>query len=115
MILAHPQNYHCHTKYAEVLYTIGGYDNYKLARKYFAASYELNQESNARALYGLIAVSSFQYLAFANMCYVQRAPLLCSTLNKARMTKRTWLSLNSLSTSYSSCTKVPFVCTFITN
>ncbi len=32
-MLAFPENYHFYTKYAEVLYTIGGLENIKLAKK----------------------------------------------------------------------------------
>jgi hypothetical protein len=35
-------------KYAEILYTIGGIDNYRTARKYFAQSVELNPNQNLR-------------------------------------------------------------------
>jgi len=54
LILSAPQNYHLFTRYAEILYTIGGYDNFKLARKNFAHSLELQETGNLRALYGLL-------------------------------------------------------------
>lgn len=44
-------------KLAEVLYTQGGYDNYKMARKYYAHALELNPD-NLRALYGLLMVGN---------------------------------------------------------
>jgi len=56
LILSAPQNYHFSTKYAEILFTIGGYDNLKLSRKYFSNSLELNS-TNLRALYGLFICS----------------------------------------------------------
>ena len=37
-------------KYAEILYTIGGIDNYRTARKYFAQSVELNPNQNLRQI-----------------------------------------------------------------
>jgi len=63
LILAFPQNYHFFSKYAEILYTTGGYENYKLSRKNFAYSFELNPTPcNLRALFGIcmaaIAVAS---------------------------------------------------------
>jgi len=62
LLLATPGNYHLHSKYAEILYTSGGYDNLRLARKYFAHSLEMNDTNNVRSLYGLvmtcIAISS---------------------------------------------------------
>lgn len=43
-------------KYAEVLYSLGGADNLRLARKYFAQSVQLNPVvANLRAVYGLWA------------------------------------------------------------
>jgi len=53
LILSFPQTYQYYYKYAEILYTIGGFDNFKMARKYFAYVLELN-ESHLRALYGVI-------------------------------------------------------------
>jgi len=62
LLLATPGNYHLHSKYAEIVYTLGGYDNLRLSRKYFAHSLEMNDTNNVRALYGLlmtcIAISS---------------------------------------------------------
>jgi len=54
LILSSPQNYHLYTRYGEILYTIGGYESLKLARKNFAYSLELQDTSNLRALYGLV-------------------------------------------------------------
>jgi tetratricopeptide (TPR) repeat protein len=54
LILAHPASHAHFTKYAEVLYTMGGVENFKLAKKYFAHSLELN-DNNTRALWGLCA------------------------------------------------------------
>jgi len=55
LILAAPQNFLLYLKYAEILYTLGGLENFKLARKYFAYSYELNDKTNVRALWGISA------------------------------------------------------------
>jgi len=52
LILISPYNYHIYETYAEILYSCGGIDNYRLARKYFAYSLELNQNS-FRSLFGL--------------------------------------------------------------
>jgi len=55
LILSFPQNFHFFIKYGEILYTIGGYDNFKNARKNFAYAFELSPaSSNIRALYGLL-------------------------------------------------------------
>jgi tetratricopeptide (TPR) repeat protein len=54
VILSSSQNYHLYSRYGEILYTLGGYDNLKLARKYFCYSLELYQKSNLRALYGIL-------------------------------------------------------------
>jgi len=55
LILTAPQNYLFYLKYAEILYTIGGVENYKTAKKYFAHSLELNDKTNARSLWGICA------------------------------------------------------------
>jgi len=60
LILAYPMSHAHHTRYAELLYTMGGAENFKLARKYFAHSLELNSASNARALWGLSATTLAQ-------------------------------------------------------
>jgi len=54
LLLATPANHQLHSRYAEVIYSIGGYDQFRLARKYFARSLELSENSNLRALYGLL-------------------------------------------------------------
>jgi hypothetical protein len=41
------------TGYAELLYTIGVIDNYRMARKYYSAAIELSGGQNLRALYGV--------------------------------------------------------------
>ncbi|KAL6073887.1 ER membrane complex subunit 2 [Balamuthia mandrillaris] len=54
LILADPFNYHFHNRYAEILFTLG---DHVTARKYFAQSLELNNENNARAMFGLCICS----------------------------------------------------------
>jgi len=54
LILIAPQNHHFHIRYAEILYSLGGYDNLKLARKYFAKALELSDCDSNRALYGIL-------------------------------------------------------------
>ena len=62
LILYSPYNYLNHLKYADVLYTIGGLENFKAARKYYSLSLELNMNENLPGLYGLwlscVAVAS---------------------------------------------------------
>lgn len=43
-----------HTKYAELLYTMGGSENVELARHHFAQSLTLQKDGNHRALLGLL-------------------------------------------------------------
>jgi len=52
LILCSPYTSHIHLRYAEILYSIGGTDNYRTARKYFAYSLELNPNS-VRSMIGL--------------------------------------------------------------
>jgi tetratricopeptide (TPR) repeat protein len=64
LILAAPQNYLFYLKYAEILYTVGGLEKFKLARKYFTYSLELNYQTNHRGLWGVavcnLAIASFK-------------------------------------------------------
>ena len=52
LILADPMSYLLHCRLAEILYTMGGHDNFLAARKYFSQSLHL-KKSNPRALFGL--------------------------------------------------------------
>lgn len=53
LIAASPQNFLYHRQYAELMYTLGGADNLRTARKYYAQSLEIKPRGNARALLGL--------------------------------------------------------------
>jgi len=53
IILAEPDNFHYHVKYAEIKFTMGGFDNLNLAKYHYSHSLELNNENNYRGLYGL--------------------------------------------------------------
>lgn len=55
LIVSFPDNPHYPTRYAEILYSIGGPDNIKTARKYFGLAIKL-KATHLRALYGLQAV-----------------------------------------------------------
>lgn len=46
----------CHGYALQVLYTIGGLENIRAAKKYYAATLELSGGRNVRALYGTILV-----------------------------------------------------------
>ena len=54
LLLLCPENYLYHLQYADILYTLGGKDNYKLSAQYYAQSIELNSTHNVRALYGYL-------------------------------------------------------------
>lgn len=58
LILLQPQNYHLYVKYGEVLYSVGGLDNYLLARKQFSFALELSNQNNLRSWWGLIITSN---------------------------------------------------------
>uniref|UniRef100_A0A0C9RQJ8 ER membrane protein complex subunit 2 n=1 Tax=Wollemia nobilis TaxID=56998 RepID=A0A0C9RQJ8_9CONI len=53
LIVAQPSNPLFHLSYAEVLYTLGGLENLKLAKKYYAAAINLTGGKNTKALYGV--------------------------------------------------------------
>lgn len=57
VVLGCPLDSALHCQLAEVYATLGGLDNLKIARKHMAQSLELD-ESNRRALFGLVAVAS---------------------------------------------------------
>eukprot|EP00164_Ancoracysta_twista_P005263 GFYU01007204.1.p1 GENE.GFYU01007204.1~~GFYU01007204.1.p1 ORF type:complete len:294 (-),score=83.71 GFYU01007204.1:24-905(-) len=52
LVLLHPQNPLYHTRLAEVMYTLGGVDNLKLARKHYSQALEFHP-TYMRALLGL--------------------------------------------------------------
>eukprot|EP00741_Cyanophora_paradoxa_P003840 tig00000718_g3734.t1 len=54
LILSAPQNSTFHLKYAEVLFTIGGLENFKMARKYYIHSMRLAGTMSLRCLYGCL-------------------------------------------------------------
>ncbi|BBN12760.1 hypothetical protein Mp_5g22660 [Marchantia polymorpha subsp. ruderalis] len=54
LILAQPTNALYHLGYAELLYTIGGLENLRAAKKYYSATIELSGGRNIRALYGVV-------------------------------------------------------------
>eukprot|EP00850_Spirogloea_muscicola_P000576 SM000002S05656 [mRNA] locus=s2:1463433:1465490:+ [translate_table: standard] len=53
LLLSQPTNCLYTLTYAEILYTIGGPDNVRSARKFFAAAAEYSGGKNTRALYGI--------------------------------------------------------------
>lgn len=52
LILADPHNYLLHTKYAELLYSIGGIDKMVAARRHFVQAIHFKSKMNARAMLG---------------------------------------------------------------
>lgn len=52
MILADPYNYLLHSKYAELLYTIGGLKKLRASRRHFIQSVHFKKKMNARATLG---------------------------------------------------------------
>lgn len=54
LVLSQPGNALYHLRYAELLYTIGGLENYRAARKYYSAAVDLSGGKNIRALYGVV-------------------------------------------------------------
>ncbi|KAL2652129.1 hypothetical protein R1flu_020257 [Riccia fluitans] len=54
LILGQPTNALYHLGYAELLYTMGGLENLRAAKKYYAATIELSGGRNIRALYGVV-------------------------------------------------------------
>ena len=56
LLLSEPENFRFYTSVAEIYYTLGGKDNFLLARKYYSHSLLLNKDQNLRSLYGLHAV-----------------------------------------------------------
>jgi len=57
LLLFNPHNHLYHQRYAEIQYTIGGFENMELARAYFAQSIKLNPK-NMRSLYGFFLSAS---------------------------------------------------------
>jgi tetratricopeptide (TPR) repeat protein len=53
LILADPMNYLLHSKYAELLYTVGGIEKLKAARRHFVQSIHFKPKHNVRAMLGV--------------------------------------------------------------
>ncbi|XP_054719635.1 ER membrane protein complex subunit 2-like [Uloborus diversus] len=88
LILYNPHNHLYHQKYAEIQFTIGGFENMELARAYFAQSIKLNPR-NMRSLYGF-------FLSASNVA----ASPKCSALKKKENLKfAAWAGLK-ISTRY---------------
>lgn len=58
LLLSSPVNPIYNLTYAELLYTMGGLENLKIARKYFASAVEYSGGKNIRALFGVCMCSS---------------------------------------------------------
>jgi len=54
LVITHPHHHLYQQRYAEVLYTMGGLDNIETARSYYANAVKLSNQTNMRALYGLM-------------------------------------------------------------
>jgi len=54
LVITHPHHHLYQQRYAEVLYTMGGLDNIETARSYYANAVKLSNQTNIRALYGLM-------------------------------------------------------------
>ncbi len=59
----------CLRRYADILYTLGGNNNLKIARAYFAKAVELSGGTSARALWGvmLCATNSTEKVGLVEM------------------------------------------------
>ena len=64
VVLADPHNYQNHNRYADLLYTLGGANYLRSARRHFAQSLELSPENNLRGAYGL-CLSSYSLSTLA--------------------------------------------------
>lgn len=58
LIISHPHHHLYQQRYAEIVYTIGGSDNVEMARSYFANAVKLSNQTNIRALYGLMLTAN---------------------------------------------------------
>jgi len=58
VLILEPENFRHFTTVAEVYYSLGGKENFLLARKYYAHSLWLNKDQNLRSLYGLHATTT---------------------------------------------------------
>ncbi|KAH7442197.1 hypothetical protein KP509_03G076300 [Ceratopteris richardii] len=58
LILMETANATWHLMYAEVQYTLGGLENLRIARKYYASAIKLSAGKNLRSLYGLCMCSA---------------------------------------------------------
>ena len=57
-LLHQPHSIATHVQYADVLYTLGGPQNQRLAQTHYAAAIKLSQGANVRALFGVCACAA---------------------------------------------------------
>ena len=58
VLLHQPHNVAIHVQYADLLYTLGGPSNQRLAQTHYAAAIKLSQGANMRALFGVCACAA---------------------------------------------------------
>lgn len=57
LLLHNPHNHLVNQRLADIRYTMGGIENYEIAKSYYSVAVKLSP-TNLRALYGLLLVSS---------------------------------------------------------
>lgn len=60
LLLHNAHNHLIHQRLADIRYTMGGIENYEIARSYYSQAVKLNS-NNLRALYGLFLVRHNQH------------------------------------------------------
>lgn len=65
VLLHNPYSHLIHQRLGEIRYTMGGQDNFEIAKSYYAQAIKLNP-NNLRALYGLYLVSGINLMRFPN-------------------------------------------------
>jgi len=58
LVVTHPHHHLYQQRYADILYTMGGLDNVEIARAYYANAVKLSNQTNMRALYGLMLTAN---------------------------------------------------------
>lgn len=106
LLLTTPHNPHFVLSYASILYTMGGFDNLIMSRKYFCFAYELNND-DVRALLGLgqvcVSLSYLQKVITNVKLKEENSKLYSLALKKLVLKKLTLASLN-ISTSTTTTT-----------
>ncbi|EFA80030.1 hypothetical protein PPL_06851 [Heterostelium album PN500] len=114
LILIQPINHVLYSKYADIIYSIGGADNYIVALKYYTHSLELNISNEPNNSYPPTNLSSIYGIIMSMYAYCNSSGGSLAKLNEHQIELYNWAQneLKQITSKYSP-TKLPLVTAFI--